>query len=104
MVRSILGTKRKSSASGDLKEKPADQKRSRTADGGKKGVDYITVKSGKEREDFRIGDCILVRSEKKSMPYVRLVIFSWEFDKNILFYNLCCCKGTHDCHCHCSYR
>jgi len=77
MVRSILGTKRKSSASGDLKEKPADQKRSRTADGGKKGVDYITVKSGKEREDFRIGDCILVRSEKKSMPYVgRIVSFS----------------------------
>jgi hypothetical protein len=71
------GAKRKNFKSGDYKEKAKAQKKAKTTGGGNKdvkGVDYITITHKNEREDFSIGDCILVQSDKKKMPYVRLLL------------------------------
>ncbi len=65
-----VGIKRKTSRAEDSREKLTSQKRSKTVSGGKKGVDFITIKHKDDKEDFRVGDCILVQSEKKNMPYV----------------------------------
>jgi hypothetical protein len=70
-----LGAKRKTFRSTDLKNNSGvAQKKAKTVGGGKKGVDYITITHKNDREDFSVGDCILVQSERKNMPFVRWLL------------------------------